>query len=70
MILALGYNYQTETLVAQFDIESFYIYEGVPPLTACRVIFAESVGKEFNALIKADHKYGFRKITAEEAEAV
>ena len=70
MMIALGYNYQTETLVAQFDVGSFYVYEGVPPLVACRVIFAESVGKEFNALIKADHKYGYRKVTAEEAEAV
>ncbi len=70
MILALGYNHLTETLVAQFDPETFYIYEGVPASIACQIIFAESIGKEFNSEIKANRKYGYRKITREEAEAV
>ena len=46
------------------------MYEGVPSATACSIIFAESIGGVFNKEIKADRKFGYRKITREESEAV
>jgi hypothetical protein len=67
MIAALGWNPETGRLVAQFG-EIFYEYDGVSSDIAARVIFADSIGKTFDALIK---KGGvkYRQITAEQAFA-
>jgi hypothetical protein len=67
MVAALGWNPETGRLVAQFG-EAFYEYDGVSADVAARVIFADSIGKTFDALIK---KGGvkYRQITAEQAFA-
>lgn len=52
-------------MIAQFSETSFYQYEDVPGWAAAAVIFAESVGKTFNDLIK-NGGFDYKKVTAEE----
>ena len=51
-VTALGYDEEKQRLVVQFG-DSFYEYEGVTPITAARIIFADSIVKAFHQNIKA-----------------
>lgn len=68
MLVALGWDPEDGTMIAQFSETSFYQYERVPAETAARVIFAESVGKSFQKYIK-NGKFVYLKVTAEEVFA-
>jgi len=69
MMVAIGYNPETEVLVAQFDLDTYYRYDGVPPGIVATVMFATSVGKAFNVLIKKG-KFPYHKIDAATAAAL
>ena len=72
MILALGWNEESDRLVAQFDTDTFYLYENVGPLMAARIIYAYSAGQAFTLHIKKARPgtFPYRKITREEVEAL
>lgn len=64
---SLGYDPQTETLIAQFQNGDFYKYEGVPADVFVGVLTnQESQGRAFNELIKGAD-FPFEKIDAEAA---
>jgi hypothetical protein len=67
-ILALGYEQSTSTMVAEFKGGSIYLYDGVPLKTFAAVLSAESVGGEFNTLIKKGG-FQYRKVEAANASA-
>ena len=52
MMVAIGYNPETEVLVVQFNEETYYRYDMVPAGLVPRIMFAPSIGKAFNKLIK------------------
>ena len=53
MLSTLGYNPDTETLIAQFNTGQFYKYTGVPADVFVGVVTnAESHGRAFNELVK------------------
>lgn len=60
-ITELDYNGETEELVATFKGGTSYLYNGIPVDVYMKVVIAESVGKEFNATIKAGG-YEFTKL--------
>lgn len=66
-ITAIGWNPDTQRLVAQFG-ESFYEYDGVPARTAAIIMFSESHGIAFDQLVKKGG-YPYRRITRELAES-
>ena len=66
-ITELNYNGETEELVATFKGGTEYLYSGVPLEVYMKVVIAESVGKEFNATIKAGG-YEFEKLEQPEVD--
>ena len=66
MLSTVGYNQETETLVAQFNHGKFYRYDGVSAEAFVGVLTnQESHGRSFNELIK-QHFTGV-EINAEQA---
>lgn len=52
--MALGYDLNTEELIAQFSTGSYYRYSGVPADVVLQVLFdPDSQGKAFNDKIKS-----------------
>lgn len=71
-LVALGYNPETQILVAQFSHSGggvYYKYTNVPADSYKEVMDAESKGSAFNTWIKAQH-YQFAKISLAELEAL
>ena len=68
-MVAIGYNQETEVLVAQFNAETYYRYDGVPPELVATVMFSPSLGKAFNTLIKKGN-FPYQKINGEVAAAL
>lgn len=63
----LSYNEETQELVATFKGSTQYLYSGVPLDVYISVITSDSVGKEFNAKVKAGG-YEFAKLEKAEDE--
>ena len=60
-ITAFGYSVESKELVVQFENGGRYSYAEVPPEIVTCVMFAESQGKAFDALIKKGG-YKFEKL--------
>ena len=68
MIMSIGWNPDSQRLVAQFKEGVWYEYDGIPADVAARIIFNPSVGGTFNDLIKKGG-FQFRRVTTEVALA-
>lgn len=49
-------------LTVTFKNGSQYLYENVPLEVTRKIVSAESIGKAFNELIKADNRYKFSRL--------
>lgn len=62
-ILGFDYNKKTWTLTVHFKNGSVYDYQKVEPPTVLDVLLADSVGSEFNRLIKAQpDRYPYMRV--------
>lgn len=62
-LLGFDYNKTTLTLTVHFKNGSVYDYQKVEPPTLINVLFADSVGSEFNRLIKAQpDRYPYMRV--------
>ncbi len=64
-LTAVNFDRRAGRLVIQFG-EKFYEYEGVPGEAVLDFMFADSIGSEFDKLVKKGG-FPFRQITAEAA---
>ncbi len=70
LLATLGYNPDTEIVVAQFNSGPVYRYDGVPAGVFVSVITnSESQGKAFNEFIKG-RDYAYEEISLEEAKGL
>lgn len=56
-IKSVGYDPDTKLLTVHFHSGRVYEYDGVPEEVYNRMVAAESIGKNFNANIKAQYPY-------------
>ncbi|KKN84429.1 hypothetical protein LCGC14_0288910 [marine sediment metagenome] len=63
---AIKFERETGRLVVQFGEDSFYEYDGVSNEVVLDVLFADSIGSAFSALVKRGG-FAFRKIPAAQA---
>lgn len=62
-ILSIGYDVESKKLEVEFKTGSIYVYDNVDTGTYAALFEAQSVGKYFGQVIKADPvKYPFTKI--------
>lgn len=67
MFIAIGYRPDAHQLIVQYSPEVYYQYENVPPDKVVRILFADSHGKAFNALVKSDPKaHPYRRLAEKE----
>ncbi len=66
MVMTLGWNHDTGRMTAQYGEDAWYEYDNVPAGVAARIIYAKSVGKALDALLKKG-EFKFRRITVAEA---
>jgi thymidylate synthase ThyX len=62
MIKGLGYNADNHELYAMFNTGRIYAYEDIPEHVLPFILGSESVGKEFNNIIKSDTTIKYREI--------
>jgi hypothetical protein len=58
----LGYDPSTSTLEVEFHNGSVYVYDGVPASVYEDIMASESVGKEFNRLVKREGAYPYTRM--------
>ena len=51
-IESIGYDPKTERLIVTFKNKSSYAYDSMNPATVCKLMFSDSVGREFHDSIK------------------
>ena len=69
-ISEVGYEAETQTLRVRFKGGSVYEYHGVPPDVHAGLLEARSKGAYLAKMVVRNHRYGFRKLSLEEAQAV
>ena len=67
-LTAVQYDRETSRLVVQFGEGIFYEYAAVPGDVVLDILFADSIGKAFDALVKKGG-YQYYKIPAEDVVA-
>ncbi|MEK6880098.1 MAG: KTSC domain-containing protein [Nanoarchaeota archaeon] len=60
----IGYDIDKKVLAVQFDSGRVYNYSNVPQEVVLNLLFAESIGKYFNANIR--EKYTFEEVKENE----
>ncbi len=65
-LTAVKYEREEGRLVVQYSEDSFYEYTGIPGEVVLDFLFADSMGKAFDALVKKGG-YAYRPISAKEA---
>ncbi len=64
-VSSIGWDEENGRMIVQFG-DSYYEYPNITSEQAARIIFADSIGKAFNAIIRAPNVPA-RKIDAREA---
>jgi hypothetical protein len=62
LIAGIGYDPDTHDLVAQFDKDTYYVYNDVPPEIVVQVLFSASHGSTFDRLVKKGD-FQFRRVS-------
>lgn len=65
-LLAVKFDRETNRLVVQFGEDIFYVYNGVPGDVVLDFLFADSIGRSFDVLVKKGG-FGFKRISVDEA---
>lgn len=65
-LTAVKFDRETGQLIVQFGENSFYEYDGVSGDVVLDFMFADSIGRTFDTLVKKGG-FSFRRIPAEEA---
>lgn len=68
MLSAVKYNRERGRLVVQFDVDTWYEYDGVPSDVVLDMLFADSIGQAFDRLVKKGG-FSYRRVNPAQAHS-